>query len=323
MRHMAKIGMALSSEEHGAPTLVKLAKKAEDSGFSFVSISDHFHPWIDSQGNSPFVWTVLGGISQVTKSIQVMTGVTSTIIRIHPVILAQAAATVAQLLPGRFLFGVGTGENLNEHIVGQGWPAIEVRRMMFEESIEVIRLLWEGGMKSFYGSFYTVEKARIYSLPPTLPPILISGLGKVSAAMAGKIGDGFVCTKPDKSLVKAFEKAGGKSKPKYGQITVCYASTEEEAKRIAFRYWPISAMGGEAHQELRIPAHFEQLAQAATPDMVAKQIVCGPEKHRHVDAIQQMIDAGFDHVYIHQVGPDQESFLKFYEKNILPEFAGE
>ena len=200
---MAEIGAFLSSEEHGPAALVAQAKLAEDAGMHSIFISDHFHPWIDRQGESPFVWSVIGAIS-ATTSHKVTTGVTCPTVRIHPAILAQAAATSQLLLDGRFVFGVGSGEALNEHILGHRWPPVETRLEMLEEAVEVIRKLWEGGLVTHHGRYYTVENARIYSMPDSPPPILVSAFGPEATDVAARIGDGFVTVQPDKELVDRY-----------------------------------------------------------------------------------------------------------------------
>lgn len=318
---MVRIGYTLSSEEHPPHKLVEFARMAEQAGFSFASISDHFHPWVDRQGQSPFVWAVLGGVAHATERLELITGVTCPTIRIHPAIIAQAAATVAAMMPGRFSLGVGTGENLNEHILGDRWPAYDVRAEMLEEAIDVIRLLWDGGEQSFYGQYYTVENARIYTLPEQLPPILVAGAGPSSAELAGRLGDGLVSTAPQREIITEFQESGGRGKPVYGQVHVCYSENEAEARKLAYEIWPTAAVKGELGQELPTPAHFEQAAQMVTEEDVAQAVICGADVQRHLDAIQEYIDAGFDHVYIHQIGPDQAGFMEFYKKNILPEFA--
>src|ERR671924_1237017 len=220
---MAAIGYKLSSEEFGARELVRLARAAEEHGFSFAVISDHFHPWTDSQGQSPFVWSVLGGIAAATERLRVGTGVTCPLVRVHPAIVAQAAATTAAMMPGRFLLGVGTGENLNEHVLGDRWPATDERREMLAEAVEVIRLLWEGGQQSHRGPHYTVENARVYTLPDEPPPIVIAASGEEAVKLAGEIGDGLVSLAPEGEMLETFDKAGGAGKPRYGQVEVCWA----------------------------------------------------------------------------------------------------
>jgi G6PDH family F420-dependent oxidoreductase len=319
---MIELGYALSSEEHRPDDLVKYAKRAEDSGFTFALISDHYHPWIDKQGHSPFVWTVLGAIAQATRLIQIGTGVTCPIIRIHPAIIAQAAATVATMMPGRFFLGLGTGENLNEHVVGEGWPAYDIRAEMLEEAVYILRLLWEGGTQSHYGDYYTVENARIYTLPDSPPPIMIAAGGENSAELASQIGDGLISTSPDAKLVETFSANGtthGQSnRPRYGQITVCCAEDEKRARKIAHETWPTAGLHGTLNQELPTPAHFEQAVKNVTEENIAEAIICGNKAQRHLDAIQEYVDAGFDHIYFHQVGADQEAFFQFYTKEIIP-----
>jgi G6PDH family F420-dependent oxidoreductase len=318
---VTELGYALSSEEHSPKALVENARKAEDAGFSFALVSDHFHPWIDRQGNSPFVWSVLGGIAGATTRLRVGTGVTCPMIRTHPAIIAQAAATTAAMMPGRFFLGVGTGEALNEHITGDKWPEYDIRAEMLEEALDVIRALWKGDNVSHYGPFYTVENARLYTMPDRPPEIYVAAGGPKAAEMAGRIGDGLIATGPEKEVLDGFDSAGGSGKPRYGQVTVCWAESEAEARKTAFEFWPTAAIRGEASQELPSPAHFEQLAKMVTEDQVAESVVCGPDRARHLDKIREYADAGFDHVYVHQVGPDQAAFFDFYEREILPEFT--
>ncbi len=315
---MTRIGYALSSEEHRPGDLVRNAVMAEEAGFEFAMISDHFHPWVDAQGHSPFVWSLIGAISQATTRLRLGTGVTCPMIRIHPAIIAQAAATSAAMMPGRFMLGLGTGENLNEHILGDKWPAYEVRAEMFQEAIEVIRLLWQGGQQSHYGQYYEVENARLYTLPDEPPPILIAAGGPKSAELAGGVGDGLVATSPDQEVLGAFEGGGGAGKPRYGQITVCWAADEAEARRTAFRIWPNAAITGELSQELPTPAHFEQAAQMVTEDQVAEAVLCGPNAQRYLEKVRTYVEAGFDHIYFHQVGHDQQGFIDFCRREIMP-----
>ncbi len=311
-----ELGYSLSSEEHCPAELARLAGRAEQAGFSYAFVSDHFHPWIDRQGESPFVWTVIGAIACETQHLRLATGVTCPTIRIHPALVAQAAATCAALMPGRFLLGLGTGENLNEHVVGARWPSFGERRELLEEAIEVIRLLWSGELVSFRGRFYTVDRARLYTLPDELPPILVAAGGPRAAELAGRRGDGLVSTSPDREIVEEFEQAGGRDAPRYGQLTVCWARTEEEAAEVAYECWPNAALRGELGQELPLPEHFEQAAATLRREDVAQAVVCGPDPQRFVEAIAEFEQAGFDHVYLHQVGPDQEGFFRFFEREL-------
>lgn len=315
---LVELGYSLSSEETRPEELIRLARAAEDSGFGFALISDHFHPWLDRQGNSPFVWSVLGGIAAQTRHLRVGTGVTCPIMRVHPAIIAQAAATVGCLMPGRFFLGLGSGENLNEHVVGNAWPPPNVRQDMLEEAVDVLRLLQRGGEQSHYGKFFRVVDARIYNLPDPPTPIYLAAGGRKSAELAGRVGDGLICSAPSVESVSAFEATGGGGKPRYGQPTVCWAHTEEQGRQTAHERWPISGLRGQFRNELARPAYFEQAVATVRPEDVERDIVCGPDPERHLEGIAQFVKAGFDHVFIHQVGPDQAGFMRFYEREILP-----
>ena len=314
---MAEIGYTLSSEEFGPRDLVRFARRAEDCGFTFALVSDHFHPWIDRQGHSPFVWSVIGGVAEATERLSLGTGVTCPLIRIHPAIIAQAAATAADMMPGRFFLGVGTGENLNEHILGDAWPAAHDRRDMLEEAIQVIRDLWKGEDTIHHGRHYRVENARIYTLPEQLPPIMVAAAGQKAAELAARIGDGFIGTSPGADI-ETFERSGGAGKPRYGQLTVCWAGSEEEAEETAREWWPNTAIQGELGQELPLPRHFEQAAEMLSQEDVGEAMPIGPDPERYLQAVQEYADAGYTHVYFHQVGPDQEGFFRFAEEELLP-----
>jgi G6PDH family F420-dependent oxidoreductase len=316
-----EIGYSLSSEESTAADLVRYAVRAEEAGFSFALISDHFHPWLTRQGQSPFVWTVIGAIAHATKRLAIGTGVTCPIVRIHPAIIAQAAATAALLMPGRFFLGLGTGENLNEHILGLYWPPSDIRRKMLQEAVMILRLLWRGGSQSYRGEYFTVERAQVFSLPEKPPPIMIAAAGGRAAELAGEIGDGLISTMPSDSLVRKFRISDGASeKPRYGQMTVCWAKTEAEAKKIAKDWWAVAAIPGELMSQLATPAEFEAVAELVDEEVVAAKMICGPDPERHLEEIESYRKAGFDHVYIHQVGPDQNGFFEFYQREILPKF---
>jgi coenzyme F420-dependent glucose-6-phosphate dehydrogenase len=311
-----ELGFSLSSEEHPPADLVRWAGRAEEAGFSFALISDHYHPWTDRQGESPFVWSVIGAIAQATERLRLGTGVTCPTIRLHPAIVAQAVATTASMMPGRFFLGVGSGENLNEHIFGDRWPAADERQEMLEEAIGVIRQLWQGGYQTHRGKHYRVENARIYSLPEELPPIAVAAAGSNAAELAAQAGDALISTSPDAELVDTYRNAGGNG-PRYGQLTVCFARDEGEAVKTALEWWPNAALKGELGQELPLPRHFEQAAENVTEEEIAGAVVCGPDVDRYLEKITEFEDAGFDHVYIHQVGTDQQSFFAFAERELL------
>jgi coenzyme F420-dependent glucose-6-phosphate dehydrogenase len=318
---VVRLGFSLSSEEHGSKALVEQAIAAEAAGFEFAMISDHFHPWTPRQGNSPFVWSVLGAIAARTERLVLGTGVTAPLIRIHPAIVAQAAATVATLMPGRFVLGVGTGEALNEHITGERFPSATERRAMLEEAIEVIRDLWRGELTDHAGRYFHVVDAQLFTLPDEPPPIVVAASGPKAAEMAGRLGDGMVGTGPDEETMHAFREAGGEGKPTYGQVTLCWADDERAAIDTAMEWWPQAAISGELTQELPLPRQFAQAASSVHEEDLAHAIVCGPDADRHAERIQSYIDAGYDHVYLHQVGPDQQGFIRFAERELLPRFS--
>jgi G6PDH family F420-dependent oxidoreductase len=314
---MTSFGYTLSSEEHHPNALVRNAQRAEASGFEFVSISDHFHPWISQQGHSPFVWSTIGGIAASTERIEVGVGVACPLIRIHPAIVAHAAATCAAMLDGRFFLGVGTGELLNEHVVGARWPAVEVRREMLREAIDIIRRLWTGETIDVHGTYYEVENARLYTVPNDAPPIIVSALGTEAAELAAEVGDGVWGTSPDPEPLERFEKAGGDG-PRVGQITLCWGEDRDEAVRVAHRVWPTAAIPGQLSQELPTPTTFEQAAQLVTPEHIADTIPCGPDVEPVVRSIREYEHAGYDRLHLHQIGPDQEGFFRFWERELRP-----
>lgn len=315
---MTEFGYALSSEEHGPNELVGHARRAEETGFEFAMISDHFHPWTDAQGQSPFVWSVIGAVARETERLRLGTGVTCPTIRTHPAIIAHAAATSAAMMDGRFFLGVGSGENLNEHVVGEGWPAPDERLAMLEEAIEVIRLLWQGGEQTHRGDFYDVVHARLYTLPEEPVAIAVAAAKPNAAELAGRIGDAFINTAPDAELIETFDAGGKKDRAKYGQITMCWAPSEDEGAKIACEIWPNAALGGDLGYELPRPEHFEQATEQVTPEDVADAIPCGPDAERYLEDIREYEQAGYTHIYFHQIGHDQEGFFRFWQDELEP-----
>ncbi|HET8751843.1 MAG TPA: TIGR03557 family F420-dependent LLM class oxidoreductase [Gaiellaceae bacterium] len=312
-----ELGFALSSEDHPPNELVRQAQSAERAGFTFALISDHFHPWVGEQGHSPFVWSTLGGIAQATEKIRVGTGVTCPLIRIHPAIVAQAAATVACMMPGRFFLGVGTGENLNEHVTGARWPLPWERLEMLEEAVEVIRPLWTGEEITHRGEHYTVEEARLYTVPDERLEIYVAAAKPQAAEVAGRIGDGFISTAPDEELAETFESAGGRGKPKVGMIHVAYDADEEAGHERAHRMWPNLALAGPGGQELPAPRDFEESAANVTVEDVASSTPAGPDPEPYLELIRKYEEAGFTHVYVHQIGENQEEFAEFAARELI------
>jgi coenzyme F420-dependent glucose-6-phosphate dehydrogenase len=317
---MTSFGLTLSSEEHPPRRLLEVAELAERHTFDFVSISDHYHPWIDEQGHSPFVWSMLGALAARTTSLEVAVGVTCPILRIHPAILAHASATCAHLLGGRFTWGLGTGEALNEHILGDRWPPADLRLEMLEEAIVCIRELWTGDEVTRRGRHYTIENARVYDPPQPAPPIVVSAFGPRAAELAARCGDGLWMTGADEDTVDVWRGAGGEG-PVYAQLTLCWAHDKESAVKTALRIWPNSAVPGQLSQDLPTPAHFEQAVSVATPEMIAQSIPCGPEPGPIVERVEQMIEIGIDHVYLHQIGAQQEEFCQFWEDELRVRLA--
>src|SRR3954468_14431674 len=315
-----ELGYAFSSEEHSPASLVGQARAAEEAGFGFGLISDHIHPWVDAQGHSAFVWSVIGAIAQTTDRFRIGTGVTCPTRRIHPAIIAHAAATCACLMPGRFFLGVGTGENLNEHVTGAKWPAPDERLEMLEEAVEVMRLLWQGDYQTHRGKHYTVEHLRIFDPPDEPAEAAVAPIEPKAAERAGRVGDALINVAPEEEILERFEQAGGKGKPKYGQVTVCYADSKERAKKTAFEVWPNALVEGSASQELPLPKDFEQLVEDRSADELDGKLVLGNDPDEYLEQLQEYDKAGYTHVCVHQIGPDQKGFLEFAKSELLPRF---
>ena len=315
---MPELGFAISSEDHPPNELVRQAALAERAGFTFCLISDHYHPWSDAQGHSPFVWSTLGGIAQATEKIRVGTGVTCPMIRIHPAIVAQAAATVACMMPGRFFLGVGSGENLNEHILGDRWPLPDERLELLEESVEVMRLLWQGGEQTYRGKHYTVDHARVYDVPDKGVEVYVAATAPQAAELAGRIGDGFISTAPEQEYVQNFESAGGKGKEKLGMMHCAYDADAKKGLERATKLWPNLALKGPLGQDLATPSDFEAAAEMVDEEDVAETTPCGPDPEPYLKEIAKYADAGFTHVYIHQIGDNQDEFAEFAAKELMP-----
>lgn len=311
-----RIGYFLTCEEYTPDQLLQQARQAEQAGFEALWISDHYHPWVDAQGQSAFVWSMIGALSQACD-LPITTAVTCPTMRIHPAVVAQAAATSAVLLDGRFILGVGTGEALNEHIFGDPWPSADVRLEMLEESVELMRALWQGDFVDHEGKHYTVENARIYTRPDSPIPVYVSAFGPKAADTAARFGDGFISTKPDADMLARFRDQSGGRKPAQGGFKAAYADTEDEGVEIAHRMWASSGAPGELNAVLPSPRHFEQVATLVTPEMVREHFICGNEAQRHLEKIEQYAEAGFDEVYVANTGPHQDGFFNLYAKEIL------
>ena len=313
---MVEIGYTLSSEDHGPTEMVRFAAAAQELGIRHVWASDHFHPWLDVQGNSPFVWSVLGAIAAASPELHLGTGVTCPTMRIHPAIVAHAVATTAVLAGGKLFLGVGSGENLNEHILGDRWPTTDERLAMLEEAVEVMRKLWRGGVVFHEGEHYVVEHARLYNVPDKPTEVYVSAFGPKAAEVAARIGDGFVGTAPSPDVLKAYRDAGGQG-PAVAGAKCVWAPDEATGRKRALERWPNMGVPGELAQELRVPAHFEQVS-AIVRDEDLGPFPAGDDPQVFVDNIREYAEAGYDRVYFHHIGEDQEDFLRFFTSEVIP-----
>lgn len=318
---MTEFGYTMMCEQAGPRQLVRdvaHAEDAEDAGFDFSVISDHYFPWLQEQGHSPYAWSVLGAAAQATSRIPLMTYVTCPIRRYHPAVVAQKAATLQLLSEGRFTLGLGAGENLNEHVVGN-WPPVNVRHEMFTEAIEIIRALWAGGYVNHHGRHYSVDSARIWDLPDTLPPIGVAVSGPQSCELAGRLGDVMIAVEPEERYGEMFDAAGGTGKPRIGQVPICWDADADRAKERAHQQFRWFAGGWKVNAELPGPAAFAAASQYVRPEDVAEQIPCGPDVEAHVKAVKTFVDAGYTHVAVVQVGGDtQQEFIAWAEEELLP-----
>jgi coenzyme F420-dependent glucose-6-phosphate dehydrogenase len=305
-----ELGYWLASEEHGPRELVETAVLAERAGFEHLLISDHIHPWVDEQGHSPFVWAVIGAIAQATERIRLGTAVTCPLIRMHPAVVAHAAATAQVLLEGRFFLGVGTGENLNEHVLGDRWPRPDERLDMLAEAIDVLRALFGGGYETYRGAHYTVEQLRLYDAPGESPPIVVAAAAENAARLAAEKGDGTMNTSPDAAVLQTYRDAGGDG-PRYGKVTGCFAPDRATAKQIALKRQPNAALGGSLSQELALPRDFEAVAALVREEDLEGSLVLGNDLGEWREKIAEFERAGFTHVCLHDVSTDQLGFIEF------------
>ena len=315
---MQSLGFSLSCELHSPRELVNLAQQVEQTGFDFALISDHYHPWVSAQGQAPFVWTVLGAMAQVTSQLRVGTGVTCPLIRTHPAIIAQAAATTADMFGDRFFLGLGAGENLNEHILGDRWPPPAERQEMLAEAIDIIRRLWSGELVSHDGVYYDVDEARLFTLPQTLPDIVLAASGSQAAGLAAELCDGLIGVAPDDVMLKTFDEATNGKLPKYGQVTLAWGKSEAEARRTLAELWPQSGLGGNLKWETKTCELFEDGAKPLTEEQIVGKTPCGPDPEAHLESIKAYEQAGYTHISLHQIGRDHAGFFRFVEEELKP-----
>jgi G6PDH family F420-dependent oxidoreductase len=317
---MTEFGYTMMCEQSGPAQLVRDIQQAEDAGFDFSVISDHYQPWLDSQGHSPYAWSVLGAAAQATDRIGLMTYVTCPILRYHPAVVAQKAATVQILSGNRFRLGLGAGENLNEHVVGQRWPSVGVRHEMLGEAVDVIAGLFDGdGNVNYRGKYFDVETAKLWDLPSERVPIGIAVSGEDSCRLAGGKADAMIAVEPKAELVEMFEAAGGAGKPKVGQVAIAYDADRDAAIERAHDQFRWFGLGWKVNADLPNPDSFDSATQFVTPEQVADALSCGPDVDEHVEKIKPFVDAGFTEVALVQIGADQqEPFISWAEKELLP-----
>ena len=316
---MPQFGYTLFSEINGPKELVRQAQQAEDAQFDFAVISDHFHPWLSSHTDSPFAWSVLGAVADRTKNMKLATLVTCPMIRYHPAIIAQAAATIQIMSDGRFTLALGSGEKLNEHVVGRGWPAVDVRHEMLAESVEAIRALWNGGYVTYRGKHITVEDARIFSVPDETPGLAVAVSGEQSIELAVEHSTDMVAVDPDADLIERYMKTGGKGH-RIGQVALSYDKDEGKAREFAMRF-KFGVSGWKVMAELPSPVNFDAATENVTFDEVSDGVATGPDPQVHIEAIKEFVDAGFDEVCVVQVGDDKEGFMQFWADELAPELA--
>jgi G6PDH family F420-dependent oxidoreductase len=314
---MLKLGYKLMSEEHGGNDLVRNAMRAEDTGFDFAAISDHFAPWLAEQGHAPLAWPVLGAVAHATRSIGLMTAVTCPTMRYHPAIVAQGAATLSELSNNRFTLGLGAGERLNEHITGAGWPGTAERHERLSEAVDIIQGLLGSNLVNYRGKHFRLDHARLFDRPDPKPAVAMAAGGVEAARLAGQKGDALVATEPRADLISAFVSAGG-SGPRYAEVALCYAEREDDARETAHRYFRWAATGWPVMAELPDPDGFAAASRHVSPGAVAEVVSCGPSLERHLEAIDRYVDAGYDHLILVQVGPAQEEFFRFFEHELAP-----
>jgi G6PDH family F420-dependent oxidoreductase len=316
---MVQIGYTLMTEQSDPKSLVRWATAAEEAGWDFEVSSDHYFPWLDSQGHAPNAWVTLGAVAQATSQVELMTYVTCPIVRYHPAVVAQQAATLNLLADGRFTLGLGAGENLNEHVVGRGWPPANVRHEMFTEAVEIIKELFAGGYVNYAGQHFRVDSAKLWDLGERPPRIGIAVSGEQSCRIAGEHADAMIAVEPEASLGEQFDRFGGQGKPRIGQLPISFDTDKDAAVDRAHELFRWFAGGWKVNAELPGTAAFAAASQFVRKDDVAEQIPCGDDAGAVKEAVKEFVDAGFTHVALVQIGGEnQADFLRWSEKELLP-----
>jgi G6PDH family F420-dependent oxidoreductase len=316
---MTAIGYTMMCEQAGPKELVSDVQRAEEAGFEFAVISDHYFPWVDAMGHSPYAWAVLGAAAQVTSRIELMTYVTCPIKRYHPAVVAQKAATVGILSDGRFTLGLGSGENLNEHVTGGGWPPVNVRHQMLEEAVDIIRGLWSGGYVNYDGRHFQVDSAKLWDLPETPVRLGLAASGGRSGRLAGEKADCLIAVEPERDIVAAFDAAGGEGKPRVGQLPISYDPDRDTAIKRALELFAWFGGGWKVNAELPGPAAFEAASSSVRPGDIADAICCGDSVDAVVAAVDEFASAGFTHVALCQIGGQQQApFIDWWHRELGP-----
>jgi G6PDH family F420-dependent oxidoreductase len=318
---MVTFGYKLMSEEHGPAELIANARTAEAAGFAFAAISDHYFPWLSEQGHAPFAWAVLGALAEATKTLGLMTAVTCPIMRYHPAIVAQAAATLGVMTDNRFTLGLGAGERLNEHVVGAGWPGVAERHERLREAVDIIQGLLSGALSTYRGTHFRLDHAKIFDRPSKKPPVILAAGGPDAAGLAAEACDGLIVTEPKRDLLAAYRKAGGKG-PRYAEVAVCYAADKEEAQKTAHKYFRWSVAGWPVLAELPHEEAFAAASKHVPVEAVGENVTCGPKVGDYLAAIDKYTKVGCDHIILNQVGPDQDAFFRFFKTKLAPALSG-
>jgi G6PDH family F420-dependent oxidoreductase len=316
---MPSYGYTLMTEQSGPRELVRYAAAAETAGFDFEVMSDHYFPWLDEQGHAGYAWSMLGAVSQVTERVDLMTYVTCPIMRYHPAVVAQKAATVGILSDNRFTLGLGAGENLNEHVVGHGWPPVNVRHQMLEEATIIIKALLESGYVNFTGAHFRVDSAKLWDLPEERVEIGVAVSGGQSVETFAPLADHLVAVEPEAALVEQWDSARESRSRKIGQLPICWDTDRDRAVKTAHEQFRWFGGGWKVNAELPGPAGFAGATQFVRPDDVAASIPCGPDLDAIVEAVREFEQAGFTDVALVQIGDErQEEFLRVAESELLP-----
>jgi G6PDH family F420-dependent oxidoreductase len=314
-----QLGYTMMTEQAGPRDLVGHVVGAEEAGFDFAVSSDHYFPWLDEMGHSPNAWVTLGAAAQATSRIPLMTYVTCPILRYHPAVVAQQAATLQIVAEGRFTLGLGAGENLNEHVVGGGWPPADVRQEMLDEALQIIRELFDGGYVNHRGEHFDVESARLWDLPEKRVPIGVAVSGAQSCRLAGEYADAMIAVEPDASLGEQFDAAGGAGKPRIGQLPICYDSDRDAAVKRAHALFRWFGLGWKVNAELPGPTAFDSASSFVREDDVASSIPCGDDVDAVLEAAKEYADAGFTQLALVQIGGDQQApFLEWSRTTLMP-----